>query len=303
MENFCRIDYKIEKIEEIGDGYFRFALVLNPERYEKKNINGVEGYWDKLDEIFITEEALEKMGPDLINSPIHYPSKRIDDIKIYTDKRIKYLRENFESIEGTYEFHDKSRRFLESLKDEKRRFVILSIDIKGSTKMAQEIGEEKNKKIISVFFGEISKIINGFNGYVLKYLGDGLLAYFPEPNYIGMNDNAIDCANSIKYYILNGLNAIFFEKNYPSIDFRMGLDSGEASVMIFGPKDLIGQTISLATKIQGLAHTNKILAGEATIKSAHTHYRKQFKKMTLPKDWEYYKDDSKEKYNIYVSKY
>lgn len=187
-------------------------------------------------------------------------------------------------------------------------FVILSIDIEGSTKMGQELSIEDNAKVISLFSSEISQLIYHFNGYVLKYLGDGIIAYFPEPSFIGMNDNAIDCSVSIKHFILNGLNKVLYKNNLPSINFRIGLDSGEAKVVIIGyklskmHKDLIGQTINLATKIQSLAKTNQILAGETTIQNAHYTRRKLFGKVELPGNWDYLRPETGDKYQVYAFK-
>jgi adenylate cyclase len=194
------------------------------------------------------------------------------------------------------------------LKEDKKRFVILSIDIVGSTKMSQELSIEINSKIIQLYSQEISQLINYYNGYVLKFQGDGIIAYFPEPNYLGMNDNAILCAHSIKYFIINGLNKILNNNGFPSINFRIGLDSGEAMILIVGSKeskthkDLIGLTINLATKIQGLAEPNKILAGEATITNAYYLYRTWFDKVVLPEDWNYYKNNKLE-YQVFSSKF
>lgn len=304
-----RIDLKIEKIEQIDDSHFTFKMAPDPKRYELKTINGKKGYWDKFDEVFISLEVLEEAISKMGNLPIYYSPTNIQNIVEYTKDRIEYLKINFGRDLGCYEFRDSSEEFLESLKIDKMRFVILSIDLKGSTKMSQQLSIEDNSKIIALFSSEISQLIHHFNGYILKYLGDGIIAYFPEPNYIGMNDNAIDCANSIKYFILNGLNKILTEKGLPPLSFRIGLDSGEAMVMTIGSKiskmhkDLIGQTINLATKIQSLANTNQILAGEATVKNAHYIYREPFDKVELPNGWEYFKCGTKNKYQVYASKY
>lgn len=242
------------------------------------------------------------------NLPIYYSPKHIQNIEEYTKDRIEHLKINFGEDLGSYEFKDKSEEFLERLEINKMRFVILSIDLKESTKRSQQLSIEDNSKIIALFSSEISQLIHYFNGFILKYLGDGIIAFFPEPNYIGMNDNAIDCANSIKYFILSGLNKVLTEKGFPPLSFRIGLDSGEAMVMTIGSKiskmhkDLIGQTINLATKIQSLADTNQILAGEATVKNAHYTYRELFEKVELPDDWGYSKHDTKNKYQVYASK-
>lgn len=251
---------------------------------------------------------LKQLAEDLKDKQIYDIPKRINNIETYTKERIEYLSSNFGDYSEEYQFYDKSEEFLASLKENKARFVIISIDVVGSTKMSQELSIEKKSKIIQLFSREISQLINSFDGYVLKFLGDGIIAYFPEPNYLGMKDNAINSAHSIKYFIINGLNKIFNNNGLPSINFRIGLDSGEAMILIVGSKeskthkDLIGKTINLATKIQGLAKPNQILAGETTITNAHYLYRTWFDKIILSEYWNYLKDNEL-KYQVFASKF
>ena len=147
-------------------------------------------------------------------------------------------------------------------------------------------------------------IVEKFNGYVLKFVGDGLIAYFPEPNLIGMTDNALDCAATMKRMILFGLNPILKERNLPALSFRIGLDSGEAIIKTVGAeavkihKDLIGETINLSAKIQSLASCNQILMGESTAVYLHTFWRKKIQKLDLPK-WDYKDKTTGETYSIY----
>lgn len=303
-----RMDFNVEVIEKTDDGYFILKYAPDPNRYSLKRINGEEGYWDNFDEIFIPLDEISKMVESVKNCPIYYPHKTIEDIKTYTQERIEYFNLSFDNNSENYQFYDKSEEFLDSLGENKLRFVILSIDLIGSTKMSQELSIENNAKIIQLFSSEVSQLINCFGGYVLKFLGDGIIAYFPEPNYIGMNDNAIDCAHSIKYFIFNGLNKILNSNGLPSINFRIGLDSGEAMILTVGSKisknhkDLIGQTINLATKIQSLAGPNQILAGEATIRNAFYRYRMWFDNIELPNNWNYYKN-GEVKYPVFSSKF
>lgn len=307
-----RMDFKIKVIDKVDGGdnvIYSVELTPDPGRYELRIIDGKQGYWDKFDEIFIPLDVLKESAPQIEGLPIFYSPPKIKTIEDYTQNRIKEMKNYFEKEADSYEFKDKSEEFLESLIKDKLRFVILSIDLKGSTKMSQQLSIEDNSKVIALFSKEISQLIYYFNGYVLKYLGDGITAYFPEPNFIGMNDNAIDCATSIKYFILNGLNKVLDEKKFPPLNFRIGLDSGEAMVVTIGSKiskmhkDLIGRTINLATKIQSLAGTNQILAGETTIKNAYYIWRKLFERIELPKDWNYFKNGTTDKYQVYAFKY
>lgn len=307
--DIIRIDYSdFERIKR-EDGSLSFKMRLDPKRYEFMELNGKRGYFDKYDNVFLTMEAIESLVNSMQGEAFHISLPPIEKIENYTEQRIEHLKDIFDNKTVAYEPCDKSEDFLNSLACNKMRFVILSIDLKDSTTMSQKLTPEQNAIIVALFSSEISELIHRFNGYVLKYLGDGIIAYFPEPNYMGMHDNAINCATSIKYFILKGLNKILLQNNLPSLNFRIGLDSGEAIVLTVGSKpvkmhkDLIGQTINLATKIQSMAGANKIMAGETTIENLHYTYRDDFTKINLPLDWEYVKLNDKNKYFVYESKY
>ena len=48
---------------------------------------------------------------------------------------------------------------------------------------------------------ELALIVAQFNGQVLKYTGDGLIAYFTPPSYNRMNDMALDCALTCRHLL------------------------------------------------------------------------------------------------------
>lgn len=194
-ERYGRIDFKLIIVNyDEKTGKCEVVLIPHPERYEFRTIDGEKGYYDKFDNAFIPCNELEKAVPQLDGMPIYYSPPKIEDANRYISERIPYIKEFFQIETITYEFRDLSEEYLKKLEKDKMRFVILSIDLKGSTKLSQELSGETYSDIISLFTREIALIVDKFNGYVLKYTGDGLIAYFPEPNFLGMNDNALDCA-------------------------------------------------------------------------------------------------------------
>jgi class 3 adenylate cyclase len=279
-------------------------LIPNPERYDFKIINGEKGYYDRFDNVFIPLEELKKAAPQLEGMPIYCATPKIACADQYISDRIPYMRRFFENRVEDYKFEDASEDFLKGLERDKLRFVILLIDLKGSTEMSQQLPSETNAQIISLYQREMALIVEKFNGYVLKYLGDGLIAYFPEPNLIGMTDNALDCAATMKKMILFGITPVLNDGRLPTLNFRIGLDSGEAIVTTIGAervkihKDLIGETVNLSKKIQNSANINQILMGESTALSLHTFWRQRIQKVDLPK-WDYKNRATGEVYPIY----
>jgi adenylate cyclase len=136
-------------------------------------------------------------------------------------------------------------------------------------------------------------VVPQFHGHVLKYGGDGLIAYFPEPSFIIKNDLAIDCALTMHGLVYAALNQCFSEGNLPGIEVRIGLDSGEAYVMAIGSAetkrhaDIIGDVVSLAAKIQSRARTGEIWLGETMERNLHTMWREICEKCNEMNDWEY----------------
>jgi class 3 adenylate cyclase len=300
-----RIDF-VQKTMSFDEktGKLRGELIPDPERYDLKVLNGKEGYYDRFDNVFIPVEVLKEMAPKLAGMPIYFSPPKITNADEYISERMPRIREFLENEAQNYKFEDASEEFLKGLARDKMRFVVLSIDLKGSTKMSQELAPELNAQIISLYLREMALIVEKFNGYVLKFVGDGLIAYFPEPNLIGMTDNALDCAATMKKMILFGLNPILKERKLPALSFRIGLDSGEAIIKTIGAeavkihKDLIGETINLSAKIQSLANSDQILMGESTAIYLHTFWRKKIQKLDLPK-WDYKHKTTGKTYSIY----
>ncbi|MCD6222302.1 MAG: adenylate/guanylate cyclase domain-containing protein [Thermoplasmata archaeon] len=218
------------------------------------------------------------------------------------------IQARLEGIEKPPTFEDKSERFLESLAQDKLGFVIMCVDIVGSTKLSTNLESEKYARLISTVLYEISEIVPKFHGHVLKYTGDGLIAYFPEPSFITKNDLAIDCALTIRRLLYNGLNPILKENGYPCIDIRIGLDSGEAYVVTIGSpktkqhKDIIGSVVSLAAKIQGLGKPGDILLGDTTVRNLHVMWRQVCEEIGLGENWTY-KDGEGKPYKVHKVKF
>jgi|YelNatPaOPRAMG01_1025707.scaffolds.fasta_scaffold500134_1 hypothetical protein len=89
-----RLDMIITEIEIVDKekGIFRFKAIPDPRVWEKKIVNGEEGYWHKLDNIFLSEKELAKAVPTLKNKPIYLETVGIKN-------KEKYLRRSKERIE------------------------------------------------------------------------------------------------------------------------------------------------------------------------------------------------------------
>ena len=66
------------------------------------------------------------------------------------------------------------------------------VDLVGSTKMSMTLPVDKMVTIIRAF------TVRSYGGYVLKYVGDAIIAFFPASyNKLLACDKAVQCANSM----------------------------------------------------------------------------------------------------------
>ena len=87
-----------------------------------------------------------------------------------------------------------SDSFLRANVFSKINMVVLYVDLVGSTQMALELPEEKIAIIISCFAQEMAAVIKQHQGYVLKFVGDAVIAYFDgTDNGLLASDNALKC--------------------------------------------------------------------------------------------------------------
>jgi len=301
-----RIDFKIEVIsmdEESGE--FEFNLIPDPERYERIILSGEKGWLDKLDQSFISDEQMENLAASLAYKPIYASFPLIEDVDKYVELRRNAILQSFVEESEPYEFRDTSEELLARLDREKQRFVVIYCDLTGSTELSQTISAEQNAKIISVFSREIAQLAPLFRAYVLKFTGDGAILYLPEPNFIGKNDLALDCSLAIRKLVLDAINPVLKSRELPTLGIKIGIDSGEAVVTTVGSpvskshKDLIGDTVNLAAKIQSLADANQILVGQSTVENVHTMWRRHLHRIEPEGEWKYRDRKSGQVYTVY----
>lgn len=269
------------------------ALEPDPRRYEWREREGKRYLYDKFDDVYFPEQAYFEMSKQIIGKPIYFQPQKIDDAETYIKSRGPLIESMLDGFEHPPSFEDKSEKFLHSLSVDKLAFVIISLDIVGSTKLATATDQETYARLISTVLYELSEVIPKFHGHVLKYTGDGLIAYFPEPSFITKNDLAIDCALTLRGLVYKTLNPILEKRRFTAIGIRIGLDAGEAYVKTIGSpetkqhKDIIGALVSLTAKIQARAKPGEIYLGETVERNLHTMWRQICEPVDLGKDWDY----------------
>src|SRR5262249_55025823 len=64
---------------------------------------------------------------------------------------------------------------------ERRQLTVVFVDLVGSTKLSARLDPEELRDIIGAYHRRCAEVMTSSGGFVAKYLGDGVLAYFGYP--------------------------------------------------------------------------------------------------------------------------
>lgn len=202
----------------------------------------------------------------------------------------------------------KCKQYLMRHINNKTRLVVLCVDLVGSTKLTLSLTPQELISIINIFSTEMSMIISGYGGYVLKYIGDAVIGIFPA-DFDSQKAciNFIMCAKTMINIITQVINPVFNNK-LPLIEIKIGIDLGDLMIVVYGKNveiahiDIIGSVISIAAKITALAKPNQILISENIFNTiAKVTKDISLKKLdTEDKNWDYKNIKTNQILNLYV---
>src|SRR6267143_6197092 len=64
---------------------------------------------------------------------------------------------------------------------ERRQLTVMFCDLVGSTALSTRFDPEDLREVIGTYHRAVAEIVAGFDGFVAKYMGDGVLVYFGYP--------------------------------------------------------------------------------------------------------------------------
>lgn len=237
----------------------------------------------------ISSESLSEMAGTLQHD---LSSPETSDTQIIIGESRKRVRKTIKT--GTFFSAESSDEILREHPNSKLKLIVLYVDLVGSTMMTRSLPVAQLALMVQTFTQEMSFIVSRFNGYVLKYVGDAIIAYFPaDANYNGRCNAAINCSQAMIQVLQEGINSIFREHGYDGLQAKIGIETGEHSVIqyILGNKsyvDILGYGISMAAKLSTLARPNQVVISHAIYFGMHPSFRKNFVQMELdPGMWKY----------------
>ena len=129
----------------------------------------------------------------------------------------------------------RGQNFLLDYISSKIPLIIMYADLVGSTTMSMTLPIEQLVTIIRAFTHQISHVVDSYGGYVLKYVGDAVISFFPCSVNDNNNDSkylasgtTIECAKAMINVIKDEIDAILNKKyGYPELSVKIDIDAGE----------------------------------------------------------------------------
>ncbi|HWP94372.1 MAG TPA: DUF5939 domain-containing protein [Gammaproteobacteria bacterium] len=139
-----------------------------------------------------------------------------------------------------------------------RDITILFTDIKGSTALYDRIGDLKAFAMVREHFDHMRRVINANEGAVVKTIGDAIMATFTKPL------DAVQAALAMIAEI-DRFNAA---SGRTDILLKIGMHRGAAIAVTLNERlDYFGQTVNLASRVEGLAEAKEIYLTEDVLKA------------------------------------
>jgi class 3 adenylate cyclase len=149
---------------------------------------------------------------------------------------------------------------------ERRQLTVMFCDLVGSTELSARLDPEDLRAAIGAYHRCVAAVIEGAGGFVAKYTGDGVLAYFGYPRAGEHDAERAVCAGLALVEAVAGVATTAEAR----LQVRVGIATG---LVVVG--DLVGEgasqeqvvfgeTPNLAARLQALAEPGTVVIGPST---------------------------------------
>lgn len=152
---------------------------------------------------------------------------------------------------------------------ERRQLTVMFCDLVGSTPLSQRLDPEELRELLARYQHACGEVIDGFGGYIARYVGDGLLVYFGYPQ---AHEGDAERAVRTGLGIVEAMRTLGGQITDPDVTLavRIGVTTGLVVVGDIGSGErheqnaIVGDTPNLAARLQALAQPNCVVIGPTT---------------------------------------
>jgi len=148
---------------------------------------------------------------------------------------------------------------------ERRQLTVMFCDLVGSTELSSRLDPEDLREVISAYHRAVATVVARFQGFVAKYMGDGVLVYFGYPR---AHEDDAERAVRGGLGVIDAVNRL--DVKSVELQARVGIATGLVVVGdLIGEgsaqeQSVIGETPNLAARLQALAEPAAVVIAADT---------------------------------------
>lgn len=196
--------------------------------------------------------------------------QRIQQLNSQLELRNKLLSETF----GRFLSDEIVRQLLDTpdglmLGGKKRTLTIMMSDLRGFTAMSERMEPQSLIAMLNHYLGVMTDMIQQYNGTIIEFIGDGILAIFGAP--LASDHHAADAvaaavAMQMQMKAINEWNAA---RGFPNLEMGIGINTGEVIVGNIGSEKrtkygVVGSHVNLCGRIESYTTGGQILISPET---------------------------------------
>jgi class 3 adenylate cyclase len=165
-----------------------------------------------------------------------------------------------------------------------KEMTIMFSDIRDFTSISESMTPKENFDFINNYLGYMEPVIRHNNGFIDKFMGDSIMALFPE-----RSEDALNAAIEMRIKLLE-YNEIMCQFGKPSIDAGIGIHTGLLMLGIIGGEGrmdgtVISDAVNLAARLEGLTkvYGGSIIITEDTLIKLNDPSQYQFRFLDVVK--------------------
>jgi class 3 adenylate cyclase len=139
------------------------------------------------------------------------------------------------------------------------KVAIMFTDLQGSTKLYEELGDARAYRLVRDHFAFLSEAVQRNNGFVVKTVGDAVMAAFHDPA------DAVRAALAIQ----DGVAAFNAGREDAAIVLKLGIHAGPCiAVTTVDVLDYFGSTVNAASRLEHQCRGGEVLVSAAVVAEA-----------------------------------
>jgi class 3 adenylate cyclase len=148
---------------------------------------------------------------------------------------------------------------------ERRQLTVMFSDLVGSTELSSRLDPEDLREVIAAYHGAVAEVVRSFDGFVAKYMGDGVLVYFGYPR---AHEDDAERAVRAELGLIEAVGRL--DVKSVKMQARVGIATGLVVVGdLIGEgsaqeQSVVGETPNLAARLQSLAEPSAVVIAAGT---------------------------------------